>query len=255
MATSAAAAAAATAAPAASTALAVFLRERLAEASGPNLEQLFEEWRQLPTCSRERFEEEARTQRAAIAASRSADAAELKRRLLGQHSAAGLITASASSRLQAAKRRLATRCSMASARVPTPVFPAAPGNGGAAALDVTAAPPHKARRQELAGAVKARAKEAMPSSCRLSLSEVSERLDAPTLSCDWQHQDSSDDDRDGSGRSRANAAGDALVVDMPGQASGVARQLMAQDLRHRCSSVEVRKLAMKSRGEAEPSMC
>jgi len=99
------------------------------------------------------------------------------------------------------------------------------------------------RRREKADTVRTRTEEnkasvTIASSARVSLTEVSAQLSAPTLSCDWARRDDSDDE---------DTAADSLTVDMP--ADSEARKLMDDELRRKISSAQVRRLVQTEESE------
>lgn len=111
--------------------------------------------------------------------------------------------------------------------IPAPVFKQRSGALGCAE--------RADRRREMAGAVRSRTEGSkaditIASSHHVSLTEVSARLSAPQLSCDWNRHTGSDSDAEDS----------RLEVDMP--ADSDSRKWMEEDLQRRISAAKVRRL-------------
>jgi len=118
--------------------------------------------------------------------------------------------------------------------MPVAVFPQRLGALGAA--------DRADRRREMAGSVRNRtqgnkADISIASSHDVSLADVSARLNAPTLSCDWKRRaDASDSDAEDS----------KLEVDMPGDSDS--RKWMEDEIQRKISAAKVRRLVQGNEG-------
>lgn len=233
-------------------------------AQGESLSKLeaMKQWKELPDQDRQNFKREAlerrrredaaaleearRQEREALervptanqSSSESTSAAML-RKLREQEASRKPVACSAKPAASSAKARSLSPAASAAKRrrkgeeaprleIPRPVFP----------KSAITEKDRASRRREIAEAAKVRSEGAtvsVPSSSGLSLAEVSARLDAPTLSCDWQ---TAADDSD---------AEEALLeVDKPEHCNG--REFLNQELQRRISADQVRKLSHEEHG-------
>lgn len=232
-----------------SEAFSTFKRQRLFElaSQGKDLPKnaALKEWKELPEEERERIKREVRERRKAEdaaaleeargaetesaagsllqkwreQASRAATPAETRARLVG----------SANTSVSAKRKRKGEE----KAEVPRPLFPQKQ------ALNCT---DRADRRREMAGSVRTRtqgskASVTIAASHGVSLMEVSARLSAPTLSCDWAR-------RDDGWNSDSDVEQPSLTVDMP--ADREARKLWDEQVRRKISSAQVRRLVQSS---------
>jgi len=211
----------------------------------------FEEWKAMAPDEKERFEREARENRRIANAKALAESSKAESEQedpphgLGSCGNGSMLQrlqeqsnrlAKATAKLPASKNRPLDETSETSKEkrhrkkdpveeIRRPVFPQR-RDAGPSCVDRTG------RREEIFESIRTSAQTISVSTCHdASLSEISARLEAPTLSCDWQKQASSDGDLDDE---------DRLEVDMPPGTN--ARELMEEEVRRQISSAQVRRL-------------